>query len=135
MRSGHPLGAADRIALDQAVDDLNSAAERTSVHKGFPSTSVCSIVDTFLAVNRTAYLDFRKATDILCDTISHDTLANALGVSVATVRQARLRSDAKAHRGPPREWRETIIRLAEERVWHYRKLIEEIRRDRREAIL
>ncbi len=78
-------------------------------------------------------MNFREATNTLCDGISHEALAKALGVSVATVRQARLRSDAKAHRDPPREWRETIIRLAEERVWHYRKLIEEIRRERREA--
>ena len=28
MRTGHPLGAADRITLDQAVDDLNPARER-----------------------------------------------------------------------------------------------------------
>jgi hypothetical protein len=30
--AGHPLGAADRIALDQAVDDLNPATERNAVH-------------------------------------------------------------------------------------------------------
>jgi hypothetical protein len=78
-------------------------------------------------------MDFREATDNLCDGISHEQLAKALGVSVATVRQARLRADAKAHRDAPREWRDIVIRLAEERVWHYRKLIEEIRRDRRET--
>jgi len=32
VRAGHPFCAADRIALDQAVDDLNPAAERNAVH-------------------------------------------------------------------------------------------------------
>jgi hypothetical protein len=32
VRPGHPLGAADRIALDQAVDDLDAAGERYAVH-------------------------------------------------------------------------------------------------------
>jgi hypothetical protein len=32
VRAGHPLGATDRIALDQAVDDLDSAGERYAVH-------------------------------------------------------------------------------------------------------
>jgi hypothetical protein len=78
-------------------------------------------------------MDFREATDGLCAKIDHDDIAKALGVSVQTIRQARLAGKAKAHREPPREWRDTVIRLAEERVWHYRKLIEEIRRDRKEA--
>ena len=73
-------------------------------------------------------MDFREATDDLCEGISHEALAKALGVSVATVRQARLGAAAKAHRGPPREWQYALIRLAEERVWHYRNLIEQLRR-------
>jgi hypothetical protein len=32
MRPRHPLGAADRIAFDQAVDDLYRAGERDTVH-------------------------------------------------------------------------------------------------------
>ena len=75
-------------------------------------------------------MDFREATDRLCARIDHDDIAEALGVSVQTIRQARLADDARAHREPPRDWRDAIIRLAEERVWHYRKLIEEVRRER-----
>jgi hypothetical protein len=78
-------------------------------------------------------MDFREATDGLCKKIDHDDIAKALGVSVQTVRQARLGASMKAHRGPPREWRDAVIRLAEERVWHYRNLIEEIRRGRGET--
>lgn len=78
-------------------------------------------------------MDFREATDDLCARIDHDDIAKALGVSVQTIRQARMNGSAKAHREPPREWRDIVIRLAEERVWHYRKLIDEIRHDRKEA--
>jgi len=78
-------------------------------------------------------MDFREATDGLCAKVDHDDIAKAMGVSVQTVRQARLTENAKAHREPPREWRDAVIRLAEERVWHYRKLIREIRREREGA--
>ncbi|MCH9052166.1 MAG: hypothetical protein IIA72_13980 [Proteobacteria bacterium] len=71
-------------------------------------------------------MKFKEATDSLFSTIGHAAFAEALGVSVASVRQARLRKEAKAHRGPPSDWQDTVIRLAEERVWHYRKLIEKL---------
>lgn len=74
-------------------------------------------------------MDFREATDDLCDAISHDALAKALGVSVATIRQARLRDEAAAHRAPPKNWRNAVIQLAEDRVQRYRRLIENLGRD------
>jgi hypothetical protein len=89
--------------------------------------SLCSIVDTLAVVNRTAYMDFREATESLCAGVSHHELANALGVSVATVRQARLQSNAKGHRAPPRDWEHAVIRLAEKQVFHYRQLIDRVR--------
>jgi hypothetical protein len=76
-------------------------------------------------------MDFREATNELFDRVDQANLAKALGVSIATIRQARLRVSAKAHRDPPNEWPDAVIRLAEERVWHYRKLIENIRSERR----
>ena len=36
VRSSHPLRAADRIALDQAVNDLDPAGERNAVHGASP---------------------------------------------------------------------------------------------------
>ncbi len=72
-------------------------------------------------------MDFKEATDGLFDRVDHEDLAEFLGVSVATVRQARLQPEAKAHRSPPVEWRDAVIRLAEARVWHYRSLIETLR--------
>jgi len=72
-------------------------------------------------------MNFKQATDRLFSRIDHKDLAKALGVSVASIRQARLRPDASAHRSPPPEWEQSLVRLAEERVRHFRKLIEEIR--------
>ena len=57
-------------------------------------------------------MDFRQATDGLFDRIDHSELAKALGVSIASIRQARLNAEASAHRSPPAEWRKAVIRLA-----------------------
>jgi hypothetical protein len=57
--------------------------------------------------------DFRKATDGLLAGISHAELAAALGVSVPTVRQARLDESAKAHRNAPEGWEKTVADLAD----------------------
>ena len=77
-------------------------------------------------------MDFKKATDGLFDRVDYKALAKALGTSVATVRQARLKPEARAHRKPPSGWESSVIRLAEQRVFHYRKLIERIRAEREE---
>jgi len=74
-------------------------------------------------------MDFKEALDGLCAKVDHEDVAKALGVSVQTVRQARLRRDAKARRNPPEHWRQSAIRLAEERVWHYRRLIDSLRHE------
>jgi hypothetical protein len=75
-------------------------------------------------------MDFREATENLCAGLSHEDLAKALGVSIATVRQARLRPAAKAHRSPPDDWQSAVIRLAEERLFRYRELIERLKAER-----
>ncbi len=74
-------------------------------------------------------MNFREATDSLCDKIDHDDVAQALGVSVQTVRQARLSEESSARRAAPEQWEHAVIRLAEKRVWHYRKLIERLREE------
>lgn len=80
-------------------------------------------------------MDFREATDGLFARVDHEELAKALGVSVASIRQARLRDDARAHRQPPGEWQYAVIRLAEDRVGHYRRLIAVLRDEtHREAL-
>lgn len=75
-------------------------------------------------------MDFREATDSLCAKVGHEDVARALGVSTQTIRQARLKPGGDAHRPAPDDWQNAVIRLAEDRVWHYRKLIEAIRAER-----
>jgi hypothetical protein len=75
-------------------------------------------------------MTFKKATDRLFSRIDHEDLAKALAVSVASIRQARLSPDALAHRSPPPDWENAVLRLAEERVLHFQKLVEEIRGSR-----
>jgi hypothetical protein len=71
-------------------------------------------------------MNFREAVDVLCKPLTHRHVAKALDVSVQTVRQARLNVDSSAFRPPPKNWRGAIIRLAEARMVHYRKLIEKL---------
>jgi hypothetical protein len=76
-----------------------------------------------MAVNM---MDFKQATDVLFDNLSHAELAEELGVSVAKIRQARLDRSAAAHRPPPKGWRAAVIKLAERRITHYRELIDKL---------
>ena len=70
--------------------------------------------------------NFRKATDDLLTGISHEELAKALGVSVPTVRQARLDESAKAHRNPPQGWEGPVAKLAKQKAEHFRRLAERL---------
>ena len=72
-------------------------------------------------------MNFREAVDALCASLSHEDVAKALGVSLQTVRQARLRQDSDAFRAPPKDWEVVIIRLAEGRASHYRRLIKQLK--------
>jgi hypothetical protein len=72
-------------------------------------------------------MNFKEATDRLFDRVDHAELARALGVSVASIRQARLRRNAKAYREPPKGWEIPMLRLAERRVAHFRHLIDTLR--------
>jgi hypothetical protein len=74
-------------------------------------------------------MNFKTATDGLFDRIDHAELADALGVSVATIRQARLSPDANAFRQPPERWQAAVIRLAEQRAAHYKRLANTLRRN------
>jgi hypothetical protein len=73
-------------------------------------------------------MNFKKATDELLADISHSELAEPLGVSVATVRQARLDAGAKAHRNPPDGWETVTLRLAERQSAHFARLAEKLRK-------
>jgi hypothetical protein len=77
-------------------------------------------------------MDFREATDTLFNRVDHETLAKTLGVSVASIRQARLSPKAKARREPPPNWADATIRLAEEQIHRYEGLIADLKGRRTE---
>jgi hypothetical protein len=60
-------------------------------------------------------MDFRDALDHLGARVTHEEVAAALGVSIASVRQYRLSPDAKAHRSPPQGWQKILSSLARTR--------------------
>ncbi len=61
-------------------------------------------------------MDFKSATEILMAGMTREQIADALGCSEATVRQARLDDTAKAHRNPPEGWEATVASLARKRA-------------------
>jgi hypothetical protein len=80
-------------------------------------------------VNGHIYMNFREAVDALSDPLDHKKVAEALGVSVQAVRQARMAEGSNAFRAPPKHWKDTAIRLAERRIMHYRQLIDCLRKN------
>ena len=79
-------------------------------------------------VNVGIYMKFREAVDALCSALNHEDVAKALGVSVQTIRQARMKEDSKSSRAPPQNWDRALVRLAENRVVYYGKLIDKLRK-------
>lgn len=67
-------------------------------------------------------MNFKAATDDLLGRIDHKRLAKELKASVASIRQARLRPDAAAHRSPPNDWRAVVSRLAREQAARFEHL-------------
>lgn len=83
-------------------------------------------IQVWPVVNGSAYMDFKKATDVLCGGITHADLAKALGVSVPLVRQARLDQAAKAHRTAPEGWQKVVARLAEREAERLSRLAQQV---------
>ena len=71
-------------------------------------------------------MDFKTATDRLTDCVTHGELARETGVSLASIRQARLSPDAAANRAPPTNWREVVVRLARRRAQDLNRLADEL---------
>jgi hypothetical protein len=70
---------------------------------------------------------FRDATDDLLETVSHEELADALGCSVATVRQARRDEGTASYRSPPKGWEKVVIKLAEQKIDLLKRLVARLR--------
>jgi FixJ family two-component response regulator len=71
-------------------------------------------------------MDFEKATEELMAGMTRKQIADALGCSEATVRQARLDASAKAHRNPPNGWEAKVARLARQRAERLNRLAERL---------
>ena len=71
-------------------------------------------------------MEFREAIDRLGERVTHEQAARALGVSVASVRQYRLPSEAKAHRTAPNGWAKVLARLARDRMRELSQLADEL---------
>ncbi len=71
-------------------------------------------------------MDFKKATEELMAGMTRGQIAEALGVSEATVRQARLDESANAHRNPPEGWEGKVAKLAKQRADRLARLAERL---------
>ena len=71
-------------------------------------------------------MNFKEATDFLFLGVDHERLAQELGVSVALIRQARLKPTANAHRSPPQNWKEAVMKLATDQMERYQLLVDHL---------
>jgi len=74
-------------------------------------------------------MDFKEATDALTNCPTHEDIARAAGVSVQSIRQARLAPDAPNYRRPPENWRQAIAKLARERARRLEELAARLERE------
>jgi hypothetical protein len=72
-------------------------------------------------------MEFKDAIEGLCSTVTHQEVADALGVSRATVRQAMLAEGARARRRPPEGWEATVGRLAKAQAARLEKLAKRLK--------
>jgi len=67
-------------------------------------------------------MNFKQATDALLGAVTLQDLAEAMGVSVQALRQARSAEGTAAHRSPPEGWELAIQQVANRRASHLQKL-------------
>jgi len=67
-------------------------------------------------------MNFRKATDALLESITLEDLAEALGASVQSVRQARTVEGTSSYRTPPAGWERATAKLARGRAGRLERL-------------
>lgn len=61
-------------------------------------------------------MDFKTATDQVAGCISHAEIAEAAGVSIQTIRQARMDQESSSYRNPPVRWKAVLADLARKRA-------------------
>ncbi len=60
-------------------------------------------------------MDFKTATDRVGGCITHAEIAEAAGVSIQTIRQARMDPGSPSYRNPPPGWKAVLASLARAR--------------------
>lgn len=73
-------------------------------------------------------MEFREAVERLNATDTRERIAEELGVSFYSVRQALLPEGSKSKRTAPPGWRPVLARLARERVQQLEELAEALER-------
>jgi hypothetical protein len=74
-------------------------------------------------------MDFRTAANVLGQQITTADMAEALGVSPHSIRQARLQDGAPGFRKPPEGWPQIFAQLARERCRELQVFIQELERE------
>jgi hypothetical protein len=89
-----------------------------------------SLVSQHTFVNQfvSKLMEFKQASSRLTDGHTLADIAAETGMSEATVRRARLEPTSPAYRSPPPNWKEAIIRLAEQRIEALTELVRTLRR-------
>jgi hypothetical protein len=72
-------------------------------------------------------MNFRSVTDELLVHPTLEDLADALGVSVQAIRQARSKEGSKAFRSPPEGWEDAALWLTENTIAHFERLARKLR--------
>lgn len=78
-------------------------------------------------------MDYRAATDFLLRRITLEEIADRLGMSTQTLKQARLDPSNPGHRSPPPGWKDALASLAEERGAEMWDFAQALRADQLEA--
>lgn len=73
-------------------------------------------------------MDFIEATDALAGCVTHAELADACGVSVQRIRQARLDQSHANYRRPPEGWERALAKLARGRGKELQGVAEQLER-------
>jgi hypothetical protein len=73
-------------------------------------------------------MDFKVATDELMAGMTRGDLADALGKSEASIRQARLPRNNAAYRSPPQGWEDRVADLADREANRLLRLAKSIRK-------
>ena len=72
-------------------------------------------------------MNFKQATDALLESITLETLASELGVSVQSLRQARATQGSTAFRPPPNGWESGVARVAAKRANQLSRLAKSVK--------